>query len=63
MGDDPNEHPKKVSTYRGGWEFIQSLEYSIKKGPTTELLLTPFTFQHQCTLPGRKIVQKYPTRL
>lgn len=55
---------KWAHTEVNGWKFIQSLARSIKKGPITELLLlTPFSFQHQSTLPGRKIVQKYPTRL
>lgn len=38
MGDGPKEHPKKVSTCRGVWEFTQSFAHSIERSTSNRTI-------------------------
>lgn len=49
---------------RSRWEFTQSLTHCYERGTNKEqLLLTPFSFQHQFIPSGRKMLQKHLKRL
>lgn len=63
MGDDAKENPKKVNTYRGGWEFTQNMARSAKGDNSSRVAaLCSLLFLMSVYTDGHKDVAETPKK-